>query len=114
MDTQAIVECICRLPADFYGGSKSMTQLIIESGIEKRSSVLTIPNISAYISNHLELVELWLRWSANKRASSGWYFTHQSNEYVVSFYPKGEALSFSQPELACAEYVVREVQSLIP
>jgi hypothetical protein len=114
MKTNPVIESICRLPADFFVGSKSMDQLLIESGIKENISLLTASNIGAYLSCHLDLVEQWQRWSENKRTLSGWYFTHRANEYVVNFHPKGEALRFTQPDLACAEFIVREVGSLLP
>jgi hypothetical protein len=113
MMNQFLIERICRLPFDFYKRSISMSQLILDTKIENITG-LNVTDIGSYISLHPEIVELWLRWSENKRVSSGWYFNRVSNEYVVNFYPNGETLSFSHPEIACAEFIVREVQSYLP
>ena len=112
MCTDEVVKRICRLPVDFYGGSKSMVQLVAESGIGACLALLTVANIEAYLSMHPYLVEDWLRWSANKRVASGWYFKRQANHFVVGLYPKGETLTLSESALACAEFVVREVNAL--
>lgn len=114
MGIDDVLERICRLPANFYSiGSKSIVQLISESGIDECPSALSVPNISAYFTTHPELVQSWLLWSANKRVSSGWYFLRRSGGYAVGFYPRGEALNIAEPELACAEFVVREVQAIM-
>ena len=113
MQADSVVENICRLTADFYGGSKSMIQLVAESGVSACPDVLTASRILAYVTAHPELVEQWLRWSSNKRVSSGWYFRQRSGTYAVGLYPKGETLDIAHRELACAEFVVREVKALM-
>jgi hypothetical protein len=113
MDQNEIVERVCRLPVEFYGGSKSMLQLVAESGIAAFLALLTAPNLLGHITTHSELVEEWLRWSANKRVTSGWYFRCQGDHYIVGFHPEGEVMTFGEPALACAEFVVREVDALV-
>jgi hypothetical protein len=113
MEYDPVLERLCRLSADFYSGDKSMKQLIFESGIANSPSTLNVATIAAYFGRHTNLIEEWLRWSANKRVTSGWYFKADRDGYVVSFYPKGEVVRFSLPELACAEFLMREVQTLM-
>ena len=90
-----------------------MTQLVKESGILEFPAALTVANIAAHIADHPDLVEQWLDWSANQRLTSAWYFRRQAGGYVVSFFPKGESLSFSEPALACAEFVIRVVEEYL-
>ena len=99
------------MPVDFYGGSKSMVELLGESGVNRCPAALTVPNLSAYIADHREVIEGWLRWS-HKPVASGWYFERQGKGFVVGFYPNGEKLTFEEATLACAEYVAREVRHL--
>jgi hypothetical protein len=113
MKNDSIVERLCRLPADFYSGSKSMVQLVAESGINANPAALAVASILTYLTNHSELIEQWLRWSENKRVTSGWYFMRQSGKYVVGFRPNGDILNIAEPELACAEFVVREVKAMM-
>lgn len=108
-----VVERICRLPVDFYAGSKSMSQLVAESGISACLILLTVSNITGYLTAHPDLVEQWLLWSADKRVTSGWYFTRDADNFVVGFYPQGEVLTLRDPAVACAEFVVREVNALV-
>jgi hypothetical protein len=113
MQVNSVVEHVCQLPVDFYDGSKSMVQLVSESQIDAFPAALTVDVISKYLTDHPTVVEYWLRWSANKRVSSGWYFCQLSDSYVVGVRPGGEVLNISQRELACAEFVVREVRALM-
>jgi hypothetical protein len=113
MKLDLVVERLCRLPIDFYGGSKSMVQLVVESQIDANPESLTVPSILVYLTEHPDLIEPWLTWSANKRVSSGWYFSRRSGGFVVGFNPNGEVLNYTRPEPACAEFIVREVKTLI-
>jgi len=113
METVGVVGRICRLPVDFYSGSKSMVQLVAESGIRECPSALAASVISPYLTDHPELIEYWLRWSENKRVSSGSYLICRSGGYVVGFHPNGETLAFTEPPTACAEFVVREVRTIL-
>ena len=112
MNPDDVVEKICRLPMDFYGGSKSMADLVSDSGIRKCPAALTSASIEAYLRSHPALVDQWLNWSANKRINSGWYFARRSGHLIVGFYPQGETLTFEDPVLACTEFVVREVSAI--
>jgi hypothetical protein len=112
MDGDQVLWRICKMPLDFYGGSKSMLQLVSESGIDAHPQALTVTRLIACLKDHPELVEQWLHWSANKRVTSGWYFARKAGGLVVEFYPKGESFMFEDPVLACAEFVVREVREI--
>jgi hypothetical protein len=113
MTLDAVVERISRLPADFYAGSKSMVQLISESGVATFPSALSVQRIRTYVTANPQIVDYWLRWSENKRVSSGWYFTPRAGGFAVGFHPDGEVLNISDPHLACAEFVAREVGSVM-
>jgi hypothetical protein len=110
----SLIEEVCRLTVDFYGGSKkSMMQLVAESGVQMNPAAIEHGRILAYVANHVDIIEPWLRWSANKRVSSGWYFAHQSGQYVVGYRAEGEVLTFAEAEPARAEFIMREVASLM-
>jgi hypothetical protein len=113
MTLDVVVDRISRLPVDFYAGSKSMLQLVAESEVAKFPSALSVQRICTYITANPQLVDQWMRWSENKRVSSGWYFTRRGSGFAVGFHPDGEVLNISDPYLACAEFVVREVGSIM-
>jgi hypothetical protein len=113
MNADATIEKVCRLPIDFYSGSKSMVDLVSESGIAGHPSALTSTEVVRYVRNHPEVVDQWLKWSANKRVDSGWYFERRRDHLLVGFYPNGDTLRFEDPAAACAEYIVREVTAIM-
>lgn len=113
MNADTIIEKICRLPIDFYGGSKSMVDLVSEYGIAEHSSALASTEIVRYVRNHPEVIDQWLKWSANKRVDSGWYFERQRDHLLVGFNPNGDSLRFEDQATACAEYIVREVAAIM-
>jgi hypothetical protein len=112
MELENVIEHLCRLPIDFYGGSKSILQLINASGFAQNPSVLSASSISRYLAHHPEIIEAWILWSDNKRASSGWYFKRQADGYIVGSHPNGEVFSFADPISACSEFIVREIPSI--
>jgi len=109
----AVVEGISRLPSDFYAGSKSMLQLVTESGVAGFPLALAVESISTYITAHPQIVDAWLRWSENKRVSSGWHFNRRAGGFEIGYHPGGESLNIGDPHFACAEFVVREVRSIM-
>jgi hypothetical protein len=113
MQTDEVVARICRLPIDFYVGTKSMVQLVADSGIETQPASLSLANLTKYIGTHPEVVESWLRWSENKRVTSGWFFSRHGDRFDVGFFPQGELLAFADPTVACAEFMIREVGALM-
>jgi hypothetical protein len=113
MTLDTVVERISRLPIDFYAGSKSMVQLIAESEVATFPSALSVQRIRTYIIANPQIVDHWLRWSENKRVSAGWYFIRRASGFAVGFHPDGEILNISDPYLACAEFIAREVGSVV-
>jgi len=112
MSAETVVERLCNLPNAFRGGMKSSVQLVAESGIAQCESALSVDAVAQHLGKHPELIEEWLRWSDDKRSSDGWYFLRGDDAYVVGFYPNRKALRFSRAEIACAEFVVREIHSI--
>ena len=102
------VEAVCRIPASFYGGNKSFTQLVRESGIAEAGGS-TVDALASVLRAEPGLIDGWLRWSENKRVSSGWYFMLNGGACVVGYYPNGERLRFDDAALACAKFILREV-----
>jgi hypothetical protein len=82
MTLDAVVERISGLPIDFYAGSKSMVQLIAESEVATFPSALSVQPICTYMTANPQIVDHWLRWSENKRVSSGWYFTRRASGFA--------------------------------
>ena len=112
LKVEEVVRRLCSMPADFYAGSKSMAQLVSESGVEQCPAALAAPELSTYIARHPESVEAWLRWS-DKPYANTWVFERRGSGFVVFYYPNGEELKIDDPALACAEFMVREVKGIM-
>jgi hypothetical protein len=111
MDDNNLAARICRLPAAFYAGDKSMLTLVVEA-LSNVSALPPLSELIAFLTGHHFLIEQWLRWSSNKRTDNGWYFSQQDDGYTVGWIPKGEVLHFGDPVEACSEFILREIASL--
>jgi hypothetical protein len=103
---------ICTLPARFKGGEVSAAQLVRESGYVENPTSLTRVDVVCFLSTRPELIETWLHWSRDKRASSGWYFSREGDGYIVGCLPDGPRTTFQSMADACAEFVLREADSI--
>lgn len=116
MVSEAVIASVCKLAADFYQiRSKSMLQLLDESGAVNCFDSLTASILSEHLAGRTALIEKWLLLSADKRVPSGWYFTQHGDSYVVAHYPKGqyEEKELSDPHVACAEFIIHEVARML-
>jgi hypothetical protein len=57
MTLDAVVERISRLPVDFYGGSKSMVQLISESEVARFPLAQSVQCICTYIAAKVTVMQ---------------------------------------------------------
>ena len=114
MDCETILERACCLPRDFFeDGSKSTVQLVQEGGIREHPDCLSVPAIKSVLRRQPELVAWWQRWSENKRVSAGWYFLEDDGEFVLGYFPDGKEQRYADALDACAEFVLRELKSLL-
>jgi hypothetical protein len=107
MEPPVALSTVCHLPVMFRGGNKSFVQLVSESGVSKGN--LTTEALVPFLKENSSLIEDWLRWSEDKRASSGWFFRQEDGGYIVGEYPNGERLAFQTAAAGCAAFIVKEV-----
>jgi hypothetical protein len=114
MNLLHVVAAICHLPVRFkVRNSASMLTLVEESGYRAAPDLLSVDVVSAYLAERPSLVDAWLKYSQDKRTSSGWYVTEQSTGTCeVGYYPNGERVSVYGRVPACAEFIVREVRAI--
>jgi len=97
-------------------GDKSVLDLVEEFGLREQFDLGCVTPVS--IKDHLEanrsLVDIWLEWAADKRCS-GAYFVEEAGTYVVDEIPAKHASRrrYDDPVEACADYIYREVVSLL-
>ena len=105
------IELVCNLPAEFRGGDKSPRALVRDSGVDVRA--LSTDTVAAVLKSKPELVSEWLRWSEDKRSSPGYYFLDEGLHHIVGYYPGDERVEFDDPVAACADFVIKEIKSLL-
>jgi hypothetical protein len=71
-----------------------------------------VESVVEFLNSEPELVDEWLRWSADKRTSQGYYFLVEDRHYVVGYFPGDERVKFDDPVLACANFVVKEINEI--
>ena len=110
------IEKICNLPIDFKVSNKSSFNLLLESKYIKFFRYISQQEIINYLLLNKNLIEDWKIWSENKR-TSGYYLLINSDKYFIGSFDKdgNENLSksFITAEDACAEFILREVSSIL-
>lgn len=110
MNSVESIRRICSLPADIRRGRKSPYELVHGAGIEPRT--LTTASVTRVLRSNSELVTDWLHWSEDKRSTAGYYFLEEKGGYVVGHYPDEDRVEFDDPIAACADFIVKEVNSI--
>jgi hypothetical protein len=113
--TQEIARRICEIPAEFHRRAVSVVQLVWDSGCESADAVSLRRALEERLRTHPELIDDWLTYSADKRTSSGWFF--QDDDVVtVGYFEADRGISheqhFSDRLQACAEFIMREIESI--
>ena len=108
------VELLCRLPLDFHNiGTKSLLQLIEESGYHNNSEVVTEATLASLLGSKPDWCDAWIGYSQDRRTSSGWTIQQDDDEFIVQYYPNGSTvLRFTDRPAACAAFAIRELNSL--
>lgn len=110
-----VIERIINLPFDFSHKNKSIYSLLQESGYFESNNLINEDQIAEMLHKHPQSIDDWLRWSENKRTSSGWYFKKDEKErYGVGHYPDNnfQYMVFADKFQACAAYIKREIDTI--
>lgn len=78
-----VIHTICRLAIDLASLNKSFFQLVEASGVSSLSQPISANEISDYLRRDPDLVSAWLAWSADKRTSTGPYFSEREGNFEV-------------------------------
>lgn len=109
-----VVTRVCELPLQFrIRGTVSVVDLVAESGYQSDPTVLTVDAVVGHLRAYPDLMDAWLAYSEDKRASSGWFIAQLSDDtFEVGYYPEGEHITVTGRALACAEFIVREIVAI--
>ena len=117
MNTLNIANKIVALPKIFYdNGNVSMYSLLKETGYFEGYNKINQQDILESLSQNAEYAGYWLRWSENKRSSSGWYIKEEEpGKIEVGYFPASENHIRSEYEdmiEACAAFIKNEIDEI--
>jgi len=119
MEINSIINEILHIPKRFnaLGNNKSAYSLLKQTGYFEKREEVSESLIKVALGQHSGYVDLWLRWSADKRSSSGWFFNPNDHQkYVVAYsnLEKGviERMEYNDIISACAAFIKREIESI--
>jgi hypothetical protein len=73
---------------------------------------LTREGITEFLQENPNLIDAWMQWSEDQRTSPAWWFAKTNRVYTVGLYPGGEEFTFTDRFDACAEFVIRQIESI--
>jgi len=111
---------ILRLPHQFYTiQNVSMFALLEATGYFKLHDHVAEEDIRAALGNCPECVEEWMKYSEDKRTSSGWYFTlndedlYETGYFDIKSVPNDtNRVQYENPIDACAAFIKHEIESI--
>ena len=114
MIREELTQRICQLPRDFLEvGNLSIVDLLRRTGYYDNRELLTTQGIQVYLRSHPGLLDDWIGYSEDKRTSRGWYLERNTDSkpprYILGYLPRGEETEFTSAEVACSEFIIREV-----
>jgi hypothetical protein len=112
-DKDTVAERVCRLPVDFRTiRTVSSIALVQNSGYLERPTDLTRKSVLGVLRKSPSLIDEWLLWSENQRTTPAWAFYEVANGYRVHLVGGDEEMVFTDKFEACAEFVMRQIQSI--
>lgn len=110
------LEKICNLPLDFKVAGKSFYTLLQESKFADFQNDITQQDIFNHLCRNKNLIDEWKIWSEDKR-TWGYYLSIIHDNYSVGSLDKDGkqnfSKSFASAEEACAEFILREVTTIL-
>ena len=93
-----------------------MSQLLVESGYCAHPESVTSDAIQTVLRSSIHFIQDWLDYSADKRTSTGWYFTeglaNGERTYFVGYYPGADKMQYTKIEEACASFILHEINQI--
>ncbi len=109
-----MIEVICSIPIALKTENRSVRDLVERSGYPETGGLLIGEALVTYLREHPELIDAWLGYSSDKRASSGWYFRGAgTGEFEVGYFPSGDVRLYTDAALACADFIAEELRQVV-
>jgi hypothetical protein len=111
------VDAVCRLPIDYASFRiYSTVELLRRSGYLAVRSEITVDHLAASLAERPDWVDAWVARSAEARARTYWFIRECGpEEWEVAWFDGSanrRSTSFGDRTRACAEYVLRELESI--
>lgn len=104
---------ICSLPARYRGSELSWRELVGRSPYASNKDALSEELLTSFLLAHLELVELWLTWSEDKRCTPSPFFRRSGSRYELGYVERDGRFRpsefFDEPARACARFILQEL-----
>ena len=115
MTKEDCIEKICLIPFELE--NRSAFDLCMESDFLIHHKEVTVENIKEYLLRFPDLIKSWDIWSANKRTNHGFYFVSDNSKSKVGYINlSGKETfkkTFDSPVDACAEFILKEISSIL-
>lgn len=111
-----VINCICELPTHFrQNGNKSVFEILDESDALSKSRLTEISraDLERHLRENPELVDNWFLWSEDQRCTPSHYVLETESGYEFCRYPNGIKTIYKDRTVACAEFIVRFIDSLL-
>ena len=95
--------------ASLRGAGRSLRNLLAATRYRELRPRISEPALATALREDPATVDVWLRYSEDKRTSAGWYFTRQLAHWTVGRLRPPKADRFSTGEEGCAAFIVREL-----
>ena len=112
-----MIKDIVLLTTNFYKEENmSIYSLLKETGYFEFHNQINKSDIYECLILYPDSIIQWLDWSENKRSSSGWYFTMETDtQYIVGYFPSNKDLKpvkYSDKNEACTNFILREIEDI--
>src|SRR5262245_40641595 len=103
---------VCRLPLEYKERATVPWLTVVREAAS--GTTLALPELTACLERHSDLIEAWLTYSADQRTSPAWYFQEAADgSFTTGFYPTGPTYGFSSAAEACALFIHKVLSSTL-
>lgn len=110
----SIISEICLLPRNFKLQNKSIQELLETSGFFDKPDKVFKEALVEFLKKHPDLIGEWESYSSDKRSSPSWYLQRENSGWVVGYSStpsQEQKYNFQDPSDACAEFILRELNT---
>lgn len=105
---------VCNIPAEFERGGRSLIEVASASGYPEIVGQFAPRELAEYLRARPEIVDLWVKYSADKRTAEGWYLRPPySIGRICRVSPPMHEVKHVDLAAACAAFIIAEVGEIL-